>query len=125
MYTEEAWEMTKEELEEAKNRAYRSKLDACDVVQGPRLGPGCPPPRPPEVADALEGLRMVIQRYDALVGRLGGRLHQVLRPTEPTVADRCADRGYQTDLANEINGLRCLARDITDGLESIIERVEV
>jgi hypothetical protein len=124
MYQGEVREMSKREYEEQKNRISRERLDACDVARGPMLGTGCPP-RPPEVAEALEGLRMVIQRYDALVGNLGGRLYSVLRPAEPQVAEGCAEKGYQTDLAREINGIRCLARDVSDALESIIERVEV
>jgi len=89
-------------------------------------GENCVTERTTEVKKALDDLNSVIQRYDHIVGRLGSRLSCVVSPAPPTSQGiEKAPHGYQTDLANHINGLRCTARDITDNLESLLERIEL
>lgn len=78
----------------------------------------------PEVAQALDDLRSVVERYDGLVGRLSSKLGCVTVPAPPVGSDH-AEKGYQTELANIINQSRCMLRDITDNLESLYQRIEL
>ena len=80
--------------------------------------------RRPEVSQAIDDLKSVVERYDSIVGRLSGKLGCVLVPSAP-VGQGQAEKGYQTDLANIINQQRCMIRDITDNLESILQRIEL
>lgn len=85
----------------------------------------CATARETEVTRALSDLHSVIQRYDHLVGRLHSRLNSVIIPAPPAVCNDKISQGYQTDLANTINSMRCQARDISDSLESLLERIEL
>jgi hypothetical protein len=87
----------------------------------------CPVERITEVNRSLSELRQVIERYDNVVTRLSARLSPVVIPAPPVCTGEAnkVPVGYQTDLANSINGLRVLARDITDGLESLLKRIEL
>lgn len=79
-----------------------------------------------EVRRALDDLNTVIQRYDHVVDRLSSRLNCVVIPAPPVCSGiEKAPQGFQTDLANHINGMRYTARDITDSLESLLERIEL
>jgi hypothetical protein len=109
---------------------YEAKMAAAAQVS-PRStmayhGDDCCVERTSEVSRALDELNSVIQRYDHLVGRLSSRLHCVVIPAPPICSGNDKPiQGYQTELANHINGIRCTARDITDSLESLLERIEV
>jgi len=87
----------------------------------------CVETRDTEVQRALSDLHSVIQRYDHVVGRLSSRLNSVVIPCTPAVAcqEDKVSQGYQTDLGNTINSMRCQARDITDNLESLLDRIEL
>lgn len=78
----------------------------------------------PEIHAALDNLREVVQRYDCLVGRLSDRLNCVTTAAPPMPTGK-EERGYQTKLASEINEVRCQIRNITDGLESLCDRLEL
>jgi len=89
-------------------------------------GEDCCVERTTEVSRALSDLNSVIQRYDHLVGRLHSRLNCVVIPAPPAcTGQEKISQGFQTDLANHINSMRCTARDITDSLESLLERIEL
>lgn len=84
-----------------------------------------PVERVSEVWQALNRLTDAVQRYDYVVGALGPKLGSVLLPSSPTVAGNEKEVGYQTDLANHINAIRCRIGDITDNLESMVSRIEL
>lgn len=85
----------------------------------------CGVARDTEITRALSELHSVIQRYDHIVDRLHSRLASVVIPSSSAVCDGKPSQGYQTDLANTINTMRCQARDITDTLESLLDRIEL
>ena len=78
-----------------------------------------------EVPRALEELNQVVSRYDELVGRLSTKLETVITPAPPIASDNKEQSDYGTKLSAEINLTRCRLRDITDGLESLIQRIEL
>lgn len=79
-----------------------------------------------EVNRVLSDLDSVIQRYDHLVVRLNSRLDCVVIPEAPAcTGQEKMPQGFQTELANRINNMRCTARDISDRLESLLERIEL
>lgn len=89
-------------------------------------GEDCCVERISEVRRALDDLNSVIQRYEKIVGRLSSRLDCVVVPSSPACSEvEKTPQTYQTGLANHINGMRCTARDITDILESLLERIEL
>jgi len=104
-----------------------AKMGAC----GPATtlaykGEDCCNEKTSEVRQALDDLNSVIQRYDHIVDRLSSRLNCVVIPAPPACSGiEKSPQGYQTDLANHINGMRYTARDITDSLESLLERIEL
>lgn len=79
----------------------------------------------PELSRSLEDLNQVICRYDRLVGELSAKLDPVLRPGSPECQSNEKDSGYSTQMAQRINSMRATTRDITNCLESIIERIEL
>jgi len=85
----------------------------------------CSTGRETEVTRALSELHTVIQRYENIVGRLHNRLNSVVIPAPPAACNDKVALGYQTDLANTINCMRCQFRDITDSLESLLDRIEL
>lgn len=84
----------------------------------------CDPNRVAEVPQALNSLRIVIERYDHLVGLLAGKLACVSISRPPSVQGQ-EKEGYQTDLANMIHSIRCKADSITDNLETLYQSIEL
>jgi hypothetical protein len=79
----------------------------------------------PEIIRAIDDLKLELERYDDLVGRLHDRINTVVVPAPPTEAGIEKAREYQTGLGNCINGMRCKLRDINTSLQSLLERIEL
>jgi hypothetical protein len=77
-----------------------------------------------EIARALDDLRNVVERYGCLVASLSDKLSCVVSPAPPECIEK-EKQGYQTGLANAINGTCCKLRNITDCLESLYGRIEL
>jgi len=93
--------------------------------QGPMPPAGCCEERDkPEIHRVVDDIRNVIERYECLVGRMADKLSCVTVSAPPQCSAK-EEVGYQTGLANALNEIRCKMRNITDGLESIYERIEL
>lgn len=80
--------------------------------------------RQPEIIAALNSLESAVARYENIAAKLHSRLSAVTNPFN-TPCEAIENASYQTDLGNRINAIRCQVRDITDGLENLLERIEL
>ena len=85
----------------------------------------CAVERTSEVECVLSELSRVVQRYDHLMSQLHSRLASVVRAELPSPTVENKQIIFQTDLANRINDLQNHANGVTDGLESLLERLEL
>ena len=80
---------------------------------------------PKDVPDACESLRSTLGRTDHLVNLLADKLCAVVRQQPPETGCNPKMPERQTALGKHIQGMQEQLRDITDNLESIINRIEL
>lgn len=76
-----------------------------------------------EIYDAVSRLQAVIARCEDVTAQLRSRLSPVLLPEYPEISGDNKDSELQSELGQQINGLRIRLRDITNRLELLADRV--